>query len=122
MNDRKPPPGSGPPTPDLILDAIRDGASFVIVRGELGGLDVGGVVQRLLLEHDVWRLDPDAGACIDKDTFRALAAWAALPAHSLTPPARIGDESFGLALLPDSVRGMPIARVVIAPFVGLVSA
>lgn len=115
-------PGSSPPVPDLVLDAIRGGASFALVRGDLGGLDVGGVVQRLLLEHDVWRLDPDAGACIDKATFNALASWAALPSHSLTPPARIGDESFGLALLPDSVRGVPIARVVIAPFVGLASA
>lgn len=115
-------PGSGPPVPDLVLDAIRDGASFVVIRGELGGLDVGGVVQRLLLEHDVWRLDPDAGACIDKDTFRALAAWAALPMHSLTPPARIGDESFGLALLPDSVRGVPIARVVVTTFADIAGA
>lgn len=111
-------PGSGPPVPDLVLDAIRDGATFVIVKGEHGGLDVDGVVQRLAVSHSVsdlagvWRLSPDGGSYITAETFAALKAWAS--SGSRVMPVQFDEgQLFGLGIFADSVAGVPIARVVI---------
>lgn len=110
-------PGSGPPVPDLVLDAIRDGAAFVPLRGEWGGLDVGGVVQRLLFTANrvggEWSLDPDSGSMIDLGTFEALAAWA-ISAARKAPIAFDEGQLFTLGLMRDSAGGLPIARVFIA--------
>jgi hypothetical protein len=111
-------PGSGPPEPDatLVLNAIRNGATWVPQRAEWGGLDVDGVVQRLAIERAlvgfVWRLDPDSGSLIDQGTYETLAAWATSASRD-APISFDEGQLFALGLIADSVSGTPIARVVV---------
>jgi len=115
-------PGSGPPVPDIVLDAIKNGASFVPQKGEYGGLDDDGVIKRLLFTDNrvggTWALDPDAGSFINAGTFAALVAWA-VSASRAAPIAFDEGQLFRLGLVRDTAPfGLPIARVVVmAPIV-----
>lgn len=110
-------PGSGPPVPDLVLNAIHNGATWIPLRGEWGALDVNGVVQRLVTVRTLnpdgaWALDPDAGAFMDHGTFQALQAWAKSAARHA--PIQFDEaQLFALVLMADTVKGTPIVRVVV---------
>lgn len=109
-------PGSGPPVPDDVLDALRKGATFYPIKSDLGALLVDGVPYRLAIKVTVdgsrWVLDPDAGSYVTRGTFAALAGWASSTSGEL----RFDDlrsEIFAPGLYPESEGGIPIARVAI---------
>lgn len=113
-------PGSGPPVPDKILDALAEGATFLRVTGDLGGLHVGADVMRLSIVRSespagAWALDPDGGSLITRGTFDALASWAAARAVKVAQydAIVIADDLFALGLVPAVEGGVPIARVVV---------